>query len=104
MGAGRKLQVARAVNAWRDGERGARAGGFVDGALQRAALVVGAARAQAELAGVNAKRGNWRRSRRRCPSRRNGDAGASGRGGQGEEMATIEVHGTRSNTGYPFQT
>ena len=47
--AGRKLQIAGAIDAGRDGERAARARGLVDGALQGAALVVGMAGAHPEL-------------------------------------------------------
>ena len=73
---GGQLQIADAIAAGRDRERHAVAGGFVDGALERAALVVGAAGAQPELRGVNAERADRRGRRDR---RRDGPAAAEPR-------------------------
>ena len=89
--AGGKLHAADAIGAGRDGERAAAARGLVDGALQRAALVVGGARAQAELRGVDAERANGGRA----GAALRGDARRwrLRRGVQSEQVATIGVHG-----------
>src|ERR1700743_1854859 len=51
----RKLDVAAAIDTWCQRQRRAAAGGFVDGVLETAALVVGAAWMQAEMRGVEAE-------------------------------------------------
>ena len=58
-------QVADAVAAGRDRKRRAVAGRFLDGALQGTALVVGTARPQPELGGIDAERAD-RRGRSTC--------------------------------------
>ena len=52
--AGRQVEITGAVDARRKNERRARAGGLIECALECAALVVGRARAHAQLRGVKA--------------------------------------------------
>jgi hypothetical protein len=95
--ASRKLHVAHAIAARRKREWRAGACGLVERPLQRAALILAAAGAQAELGGIDAERRdrcNWCGGARR----RSRGADAGGRCGQDEEVAAIDVHGADSLT------
>jgi hypothetical protein len=58
----RQLQVAGTIDAGAERERYARGRRLVDGALQGARLIVGAAGAHAEMARIDAERRAWSRS------------------------------------------
>ena len=75
LGACIELEIADAVDAGRDGERCARGRGRIKRALERAALIVGAARPQTELRGVETERRS--RSRRRARGEGGGTAAAA---------------------------
>ena len=72
--AGRKVQVGYPVDTWAESKRNPCCRRLIDGRLKGAGLIVGAARSQAQVVGVQAHR----RARRRCGSPRER---ADGRGG-----------------------
>src|ERR1051326_1040418 len=90
MRAGRKLKVAGAVNAGAERERHPRPRGAVDRLLQRAALVVRAAGAHAEMHGVDRDRGARPGDGALRGERLGRDGGAGG--GKSEKTTTIDTH------------
>ena len=88
--AAREAKHAGAVDAWRQRQRHLRTRGLVDGALEAAGLVVGAAGPHAILRGVAAERGGERRCARRLGRHRQRAGNSGGRGSH--EMAAVDVH------------
>ena len=86
--AGGSLEPAGAIDAGRQKQRRAGARGAVDGALQACALVVGRARAHAELRGIDPL--EPLRGKRRSDGRR-GERGRA-RHAAGDEAAAVDLH------------
>src|SRR5581483_1476713 len=90
----RQPQVAGTVDAGRERQRHACSGSAVDGRLQSARLVVGAAGAHAELGSIQAEDRDGTCSGPSRDERRRGSRGPDG--GEGEEAAAVEGHGRKA--------